>query len=347
MAKLITLETDGSKGTLDSSTLGVGSFVPYTGATTDVDLGEYQIKVGQLEFDQTPTGTFGVGKVRWNDQDGTTERRLKGNNVTLQDGQEVLKRVVNKTGVNLLESEYKVVRLRNVAEGGSQGQRSAAVLAQANTNLNSKALIGVVTENISNNQEGFITLIGEVRGINTTGSLQGETWVDGDQLYLSATVAGQLTNLVPVSPNYSIPIATIDYAHITQGKISVHTEAKLALDITLSDDNDTAPSVTAVKTYIDQAISMVSGTSLTEVEIDFGTNPLNNKTFTITDVTVISTNKIIVTPSPNDATGQVGNDWEVDGATFSAKANTGNMTLYVNAPFSMNGKRKIYYQILN
>ena len=87
--------------------------------------------------------------------------------------------------------------------------------------------------------------------------------------------------------------------------------------------------------------------TLTEAEIDFGTKPVNNKSFILTDATVVPTNKIIIFPSPNDATGQTGNDWEVDGAIFSAKANTGNMTLYVNAPFSMNGKRKIYYQILN
>lgn len=87
--------------------------------------------------------------------------------------------------------------------------------------------------------------------------------------------------------------------------------------------------------------------TLTEVEIDFGNTPVNNKIFTITDGAITNTKKIIVFTSPNNATGQVGNDWEVDGATFSAKANTGNITLYVNTPFSMNGKRKIYYQILN
>ena len=87
--------------------------------------------------------------------------------------------------------------------------------------------------------------------------------------------------------------------------------------------------------------------SLTEVEIDFGTKPVNDKTFTITDAGVSNTNKIIVFPSPNNATGQIGNDWEVDNAIFSAKANTGTITLYVNAQFSMNGKRKLYYQILN
>ena len=49
-------------------------FVPYTGAEEDVDLGEFQLKVGQIELDQTPTGTFNVGKVRWNDADGTIKQ---------------------------------------------------------------------------------------------------------------------------------------------------------------------------------------------------------------------------------------------------------------------------------
>lgn len=246
----------GAYTTTETDTLLNGK-VPYTGATANVDLGEFQLKAGQLEFDQTPTGTFSTGMVRWNDVDGTTERRLKGNNVTLQDGQEILKRVVNKTGADLLESAYKVVRIRTVIDGGSQGQRSAIVLAQADTNINSNATLGVVTENITNNQEGFITLLGEVREINTTGSLQGETWADGDQLYLSAFVAGGLTKVVPASPYYSIPVATIDYAHAVHGKFSVNVGNRLALDTTLSGDNDTAPSVTAVRTYVDTKDGLV------------------------------------------------------------------------------------------
>lgn len=87
--------------------------------------------------------------------------------------------------------------------------------------------------------------------------------------------------------------------------------------------------------------------TLTETEIDFGTKPVNNKTFIINDAGVSVSNKIIVIGSASDATGQVGNDWEVDSAMFSAKANTGNFTLYVNAQFSISGKRKIYYQILS
>jgi hypothetical protein len=153
-----------------------------------VDLGEFEIKAGQVEFDQTPTGTAGVGVMRWNDSDGTVDLGLKGGNVTLQVGQEQVLRVVNKTATNidLLEANYQAVRVT-----GAQGQRLKVDLAQAINDTVSAETIGLVTETINNNQEGFITTSGLVRGINTTGSLQSETWADGDILYLSPYNCGK------------------------------------------------------------------------------------------------------------------------------------------------------------
>lgn len=190
--------------------------VPYIGSTGNVDLGEYQLKSGQLELDQTPTGTTGVAKMRWNDQDGTIDLGLKGGNVTLQIGQEQVTRVVNKSGVNLLESNYQAVRIE-----GAQGNRLSIDLAQANNDFNSAETIGIVTETINNNQEGFITSSGLVRNINTTGSIQSETWIDGDILYLSGTVPGALTNIKPIAPIHSVIIGYVVRAHITQGQIYV------------------------------------------------------------------------------------------------------------------------------
>jgi hypothetical protein len=54
--------------------------------------------------------------------------------------------------------------------------------------------LSVVTEDISRNGEGFVTTSGMVRGVNTTGDLQGEL-ATGDILYLSSTVDGGLTNI--------------------------------------------------------------------------------------------------------------------------------------------------------
>jgi len=201
---------------LDSDLSG---YVPYTGATTNVDLGENGMLTDYLDFQPSPTNSVTGGRLIWNDTDGTLDLGLKGDNVTLQIGQEEVIRVVNKTDANLIEDEYRVVRVRNVSEGGAQGQRLAVKLAQANSKVNHTAILGIVTEGIKNNAEGFITSFGYVRNINTTGSLQGETWVDGDVLWLSQTTAGVLTNIEPsVHP---VQIGYVVYAHANNGKIFV------------------------------------------------------------------------------------------------------------------------------
>lgn len=193
--------------------------VPYIGAISNVNLGEFQLLSGQITFDQTPTQTAGVGVLRWNDTDGTLDLGLKGGNVTLQLGQEQIVRVVNKTGSNLTEAGYQAVYT-----SGAQGQRLKVDLALANSDLTSAGTLGLITENILINQEGFVTTNGLVRGINTTGSLQSETWADGDILYLSPITAGKLTNIKPTAPQHSVTIGVCVYAHITQGSIFVKVD---------------------------------------------------------------------------------------------------------------------------
>ena len=217
-------------GAAYQSLSGAGGFVPYTGATADVDLGTYNLKADAIELSQTPTDTAGVAKMVWNDSDGTIEYKLKGGNVTLQVGQEEVVRVVNKSGVNLLESNYQAVRVRLVSEGGASGQRLAVVLAQGNNDTNSATTLGIVTENINDNQEGFITTYGLVRNIDTTGSLQGETWVDGDIIYLSPTTPGAITNVKPVAPQHMIILGYVVYAHGVNGKIFVKVDNGYELD---------------------------------------------------------------------------------------------------------------------
>lgn len=176
----------------------------------------------------TPTAqTASVGEMVWNDTDGTVDLGLKGGNVTLQIGQESVIRVVNKTATNidLLEANYQAVRVT-----GAQGNRLKVDLAQANSDLNSAETIGLVTETINNNQEGFVTTNGLVRNINTTGILQGETWLDGDMLYLSPTVAGRITKVKPTAPNHLVVIGYVVRAHATQGQIFVKVDNGYELD---------------------------------------------------------------------------------------------------------------------
>lgn len=124
--------------------------------------------------------------------------------------------VINKSADNLLASGYKVMKVIT-----AQGQRLAVDYALADSDSNSADTIGVVFENINKNQSGKLTVIGEVTGINTTGNLQGETWVDGDALFLSATNPGAITKVKPTAPNHAVRLGYVVYAHANQGKIYV------------------------------------------------------------------------------------------------------------------------------
>ena len=285
-----------------------GSGVPYTGATQDLNLGEFGLQAGNIEFDLTPTNVpTAVGSIVWNDTAGTLDLKLKGGAVTLQIGQETVARIVNKTATNitLQEANYQAVRVT-----GAQGQRPKVDLAQANNDLNSTTTLGLVTETILNNAEGFITTSGQVQGINTTGSLQGETWVDGDILYLSGTVAGRITNIKPIAPIHTVIIGFVEYAHITQGKIFVKVDNGYELD-ELHNVSAVAPSNNEVLAY-DTATSLwkpktvlnalgytpiksvikdtVQGTTITGVitEVLTGTYLIPANTFTANDVMKIT-----------------------------------------------------------
>jgi hypothetical protein len=210
-----------SEGYLKVKLVGgpVGPFVPYTGATANVDLGEYELKAGQLTLDTSPTGTAVVGTTRWNNTIGSSETTLKGGSVILKNGVDLVARVVNKVTPNatLTKANYTAVRV-----SGAQGQRLAVAYAQANSDANSADTIGLVIETIATNQEGFIMTVGQIEGVNTTGSLQGETWADGDVLYLSPTTPGALTNIKPTGlTGHIVVMGYVEYAHVNNGKIYV------------------------------------------------------------------------------------------------------------------------------
>lgn len=176
------------------------------------------VDLDKLDFNTGTTDTASEGQLVWNNTDGTLDLGLKGGSVILKSGIDLVARVVNKVTPNttLTKAAYQAVRI-----SGAQGQRLAVSLAQANNDNNSADTIGLVTETIATNQEGFIITVGQLEDINTTGSLQGETWVDGDVLYLSPTTAGQITNVKPTAPQHIVIIGYVEYAHANHGKIYV------------------------------------------------------------------------------------------------------------------------------
>lgn len=187
--------------------------------TYNIDLNNNDLlNTDKIDFNLATTDTAGVGQLVWNNTLGTLDLGLKGGTTISNVGQHLHTRVVNKTSplVPLTKAGYQVVIV-----SGAQGQRLAVKLAKADNDANSAATLGIVCENIAVNQEGFIVSVGQLTNINTTGSLQGETWNDGDSLYLSPTTFGAITNVKPNAPFHEVRVGYVEYAHAINGKIYV------------------------------------------------------------------------------------------------------------------------------
>jgi hypothetical protein len=171
-------------------------YVPYSGATQSVILGEWGLRSGYLSLDTTPTGTpTTVGTMAWDTTYLTPSVITGTGNTTLQIGQEEVVLIHNNTGSTLTDGQVVYIN-------GSTGNLPTVALADASDESTSAATLGVVTETITNGSDGFITISGNVNGLNTL------AYTAGDILWLSET-AGQFTNVKPISPAHLVLIGYV------------------------------------------------------------------------------------------------------------------------------------------
>jgi hypothetical protein len=142
-----------------------------------------------------------------NPVDKTLDLRMGDNNATLQIGQEMyFPPVVNKSGGNLNDGDLVMVNPSGIA----QGNRISVVKAVTDGTYPADKIVGILTEDLAVNQEGFATWFGYVRNLNKT-QVQpaGETWAEGDILYPNPAIPGRLTKVFPTPPNLRVTVATI------------------------------------------------------------------------------------------------------------------------------------------
>jgi hypothetical protein len=165
-----------------------------------------------VQLNTAATTTPTVGRFQWDTTNGGPQVGMAGGNVNLQVGQETVIYVYNNTGSTLTDGQV-------VYCSGSQGQRLTVALAQADSDADSAAIIGVVTESIANNSSGFVTTQGTVNGLNTNG------FTDGQIIYLSPTTPGAWTATKPVAPQHLVMVGyVVKGGSGGAGSIYVHTQ---------------------------------------------------------------------------------------------------------------------------
>ena len=173
--------------------------------------------VTRLSFNNSHTGTTAVGQLTFNTSEGTLNLGMLGGNVTQQIGLESYYQVINTTTVTGLTNGSVIASAGvDISTGKIVGSYMIA-----DGSLPYYVTLGIATENIASGGTGYVNQFGIVRDIDTTGAPYGETWLQGDILYVSPTIPGGLTNVEPNVPNLKIQIAIVLKLDAINGSIFV------------------------------------------------------------------------------------------------------------------------------
>lgn len=161
-----------------------------------------------IQFNTSAVSTPAVGRIQWNDTDGTFEFQMKGGNVTQQIGMEQVLLVKSYNNTGLIEG-------RVVYATGSDGTNILAHYANAASESASSKTLAVMTESATGGTKGYATTFGLVRGLNTNGMTEGAA------VWLSPTGDGVMTTTKPSAPNHLVFIGYCLRANQNNGVVFV------------------------------------------------------------------------------------------------------------------------------
>lgn len=190
----------------------IGNFTTLYGGTATFD---YIDPIDYIQFNESFLGTPAEGRLQWNTEDGTLEVGMPGGEVTLQIGQEMLILATNHQGVDVANGVPVIIT-------GSTGNNIEFGLVNNTISELARKTIGIVTENISNHQRGYITTVGFVRDFDTS------SWSEGDFLFVGEN-DGELTNVKPIAPLNKIRVGVVTRSHATEGAIYVSIDKSIPL----------------------------------------------------------------------------------------------------------------------
>jgi hypothetical protein len=232
-----------------------GSIVP---STSGLNLGSHDDPFGFVHAEAIDLHTLSApeyheGTLFYDSDDKTLSLYPEISAVTLQVGQEEWIRAKNQSGAQI--DNGTIVYL-----SGATGANPLLGLASAVDETRSATTIGVATHDIPDNEVGYITTFGKVRGLNT------DSYVEGEALYLSTT-PGEFTNIKPDAPNHTVWMGYCLRSHPNAGEILVSIKNGFEL-YELHDVSDQVSGAVEgdVINWSDSLSAWVNSTRLTDTE---------------------------------------------------------------------------------
>jgi hypothetical protein len=210
----------------------VNSVVQLTQMTADIDANGFGFdNVDHISFDTTSTYEVGEGEIAWNSGDQTLNIGL-ANGVVLQTGQESHVYAKNETGSTIANG--KVVHI--VGSGETLPNHSGHPLIAefiADGSINAADVLGVTTQDIGDDEHGYVTAFGMVRDIDTS------SYPAGTVLYASSSNSGDLTDLQPTSPDLTVVLGVVVESSSETGSIFINPRIYPAANL-VTYDNDSS-----------------------------------------------------------------------------------------------------------
>jgi hypothetical protein len=209
-------------------TFAVGDYAVYTGTVwarssgatgtvTSVGLSRSGDALTVTGSPITTSGTINIGFA------GTNLQYINGagNLVTFPtiatEAQRLITEVYNETGATLAKGSIVYIN-------GGHGNLPTVTKAIATGDATSAQTYGIVQNDIGNNNNGFVVVIGSLTDLDT------QAYPEGTQLYLSGTTAGAWTSTKPYAPVHLVYVAIVTRSHPTQGVVEVSIQNGYEMD---------------------------------------------------------------------------------------------------------------------
>jgi hypothetical protein len=294
---------------LSSATYADGDIPIQTGADTgsyvnrglNLDANNRLSGVKSIQLNPAPgTPSQSEGLIFWDSTNKCPAYYNDDTDVLHQVGQELWIRVYNNTGSTILNG--KACYLSGIFSGFP-----TVDLAKADAAATCLSTIGIATHDIEDGTYGYITRMGTVRDLNTTGCTAGSI------LWLSASSAGDYTETKPGSPNYAVTLGNCGVVDASAGTMEVQVSVGnntgdvinifngsiLEQHTAAVSSNGTTISLTLEKTgggdlslFFDGAFAFFDSTPAASVSLTAGTStvPVLNYVFIPKDTNTLTAN---------------------------------------------------------
>jgi len=187
------------------------------GTVTNVTVTESSAALSITGSPITSSGTINIGFAGASTDYVAGDGSLVPFPTVVTQAQNLVTEVYNETGATLTKGTVVYIN-------GGHGNLPTITKALATGDSTSAQTYGVVRTDITNNNNGYVTVIGNIDNIDT------QAYAAGTQLYLSSTTAGAWTSTKQYAPAHLVYVGIVTRSHPTQGVVEIRIQNGFEMD---------------------------------------------------------------------------------------------------------------------